>query len=184
MSDTVERIDAALREGQGHVEICEKLLIPPCDDVFFLIDCRRKALKEAGVVLCSPFGMVQERVPKNELYPWRIIVVAALMNRTHARQVRPILKPLFMTYPKPRDMSVASAELEKLIKPLGFSNRRSKALREMSADYHNGIVPSLCRGVGDFGRDCIAVFVEGRTNLRPKDGYLAKYIEWRLMGEP
>lgn len=167
-------IDPLLLAGHGVVEITEEVVGATAERVYE----RRKVLKEAGNDLASPYGMVQERVDKGPLHPWRIVVTACLMNRTHARQVRPILRPLFEMWPTPVEMAHASMNLEDLIRSLGFGNKRAPYLRGMSRDYSCGIPARTCYGVGQFGRDCIDVFVNGIFDLRPKDGYLAKYCDW------
>lgn len=168
-------IDPLLMAGHGIVEICEE-----ARGVSQLeVRERRSVLRAAGHELASPYGMVQERVYRgDDLYSWRIIVTCCLMNRTHARQVRPIIGPLFGYWPTPAEMVRASVNLEDLIRPLGFVNNRSKSIRNMSADVVAGVHPKQCRGVGQFGRDAVDAFVYGITDIKPNDGFLAKYCEW------
>lgn len=169
-----------MRAGEAVVEVCEKMpnhsLRPK--EVYEVW----KNLHSAGFVTTSPYSLVQERVRGTSDYPWKVIVLCALMNRTHARQVRPIVRELFAMWPTPDEMARASANLEDLIRPLGFVNRRAKAIRRMSADYARGCSPYYCAGVGQFGKDALDVFVHGRTNVRPKDGFLEKYVEWVKTG--
>ena len=41
--------------------------------------------------MTSPFNTVQEQQAGKPREPWRILVVCALLNRTHGRQVRPMV---------------------------------------------------------------------------------------------
>src|SRR6185369_4151215 len=65
----------------------------------------------------SPLGLLQERVARDRHYPWRVLVVCALLNRTHRRQVRPMFEELFERAPTPEAM--LGADLSDLLRPLG-----------------------------------------------------------------
>lgn len=172
-------VRSLLLEGAGVVEIKERLRALGQVPDEFVFDVRRELIAE-GHRICSPYGLVQERVRRDDgLYPWRVIVLCCLMNQTHARQVRPILLPLFELWPEPSAMAVAGPHLEDLIRPLGFRNRRANALRRMSAEYADGVPPNRCYGVGDYAKDAIEVFCHDRTDVQPNDGFLAKYVQWR-----
>lgn len=176
-----EEVARRLRSGEAVVEVCEKMpshCLRPGDVYLVWRD-----LWSAGLVTTSPYSLVQERVRGSSCYDWKVIVLCALMNRTHARQVRPMMWDLFLTWPTPESMAQASAHLEELLRPLGFANRRSRVLREMSTDYACGVAPERCHGVGQFGRDALDVFVYGRTDVRPRDGFLSKYVMWVNTGE-
>lgn len=140
-------------------------------------------LRSSGVITWSPYSLVQERVRGSSDYPWKVIVLCALMNRTHARQVRPIMGELFSTWANPYSMSCAGRALENLIRPLGFYNQRAKTLRRMSEDYAQFVHVEKCRGVGQFGRDAVRIFVYGECDFEPNDGFLGKYVRWRRSGE-
>lgn len=180
-TSTYEEVKKRLLEGQGVVEITERLrnLDLTCDYVYTIY----RQLHARGLVRNSPYSMVQERVRGTSHYPWKVIVLSALMNRTHARQVRPIVKALFLAWPTPTDLASASEALEVTIGPLGFAKTRAKGIRTMSADYARGVKPENCHGVGPFGRDALAVFVHGRTDVEPSDGFLARYVEWKRTGK-
>lgn len=174
-----DKIRLLIEEGKGVTEICDTMPGYQPEEVWGV----RKTMIDEGAEIVSPYGMVQERVAKDELYPWRIIVTCSLMNRTHARQVRPIMKVLFDMWPNAWCMARASPNLEDLIRGLGFVNRRSTALRAMSSDYANGTSPAACRGVGEFGQDALKVFVDGNTSIHPRDGFLGKYLDWIREGK-
>lgn len=182
-STTCETVDLALLESRGVIEVYESARRSDTGLTAKDVYGRWKVLHQLGRVANSPYAMVQERVRGSSDYPWKVVVLSALMNRTHARQVRPIIKSLFLTFPTPLSMYRSSDELEGLIKPLGFANQRAKRLRKFSGDYYFGVRAEDCEGVGEFGRDALKAFVDGRTDFRPDDGFLAKYVEWRRTGK-
>jgi methyl-CpG-binding domain protein 4 len=121
--------------------------------------------------------LVQERVARDRHYPWRVLVCCALLNRTGRSQVRPMFEALFGSCRTPAD--AAGADLASLLKPLGLQNRRAETLRRLSADYAAGKPPQDCHGVGRYAMDAWAIFVEGRTDVRPSDHFLRPYLAWR-----
>ena len=81
----------------------------------------------------SPIGMLQEDMWPDE---WKILVVCSLHNQTSRKQVDKVYEELFETYPNPTAMSEAvHEELVQIIRPLGFHNRRARALVRMSKDF-------------------------------------------------
>lgn len=161
-------------EGRGVVEIHEmepSISIPRIKEV-------RLQMIEEGLPIVSPFGLVQERVARGELHEWRIAVICCLMNRTHARQVRPIMGKLFADWPSPVDMENSGPDLDQLLQPLGFIGRRSKAIRTMSKEYARGTPIESCFSVGDYGKQSLRIFVRGETDFVPDDKFLVKYVDW------
>lgn len=133
----------------------------------------------------SPYRCIQELVERDELYPWRVMVVCKLLNQTHGRQVRPMIHDFFLLWPTPRKLlDEVDGSIEAFIRPLGFANRRTTALRRMSREYLDGTPPERCYGVGQYCRDALAIFVHGRTDVEPTDTWLKPYLEWRKHGGP
>jgi len=126
----------------------------------------------------SPHELLQERVPRDELYPWRVIVLCSLLNKTPKESVARIMGGLFERWPTPRAMRNSGPDLETLFRPLGLGYRKAKMLRRMSADYDQGVPAAECRGVGQYARDALAIFVDGRLDVEPDDGKLGLYLEW------
>ena len=116
----------------------------------------------------SPIGMLQE-----EMWPdkWKILVVCSLHNQTSRKQVDKVYKQLFETYPTASDMAKAVHEdLSKIIKPLGFYNRRAHSLIRMSKDFF---------GCGKYADDCYRVFCTGEwKGVKPTDHALNDYVDW------
>lgn len=86
----------------------------------------------------SPLNLVQEQQLGKPFVAWRIAVVCALLNRTHGRQVRPMVEDLFVKWPSSHAMCFCEerpldrAKLCELLKPLGFGNRRASTILSMS----------------------------------------------------
>ena len=162
-------------EGRGIVEISE--ILKDLKSIQVAKEVRLEMIEE-GIPICSPFGLVQERVEKGPLHEWRIIVICCLMNKTHARQVRPMMKELFARFPNPIDMAQAGPLLEEILRPLGLIQRRAAMIRKMSEDYVKDCAPGQCFGVGDYGRESLRIFVDGDTSFVPGDKFLVKYVDW------
>jgi endonuclease III len=71
----------------------------------------------------------------DELFPWRVIVISQLLQRTTWVQADRVIGELFELWPDPSAMAAASPRLEKLIRPCGLANQRAARLREMSGQY-------------------------------------------------
>lgn len=127
--------------------------------------------------------LIQEQLPRDALYGWRMLVCCLLLNQTHGRQVRPIVGALFARWPTPYIMSRAGMGLEAMVMPLGLWRRRAALLRRLSAACARpGYDPRGFRGcgVGAYALDSWKIFVEGRIVRRPRDGKLREYA--RRMG--
>lgn len=62
-----------------------------------------------------------------------MMVACILINRTHWRQVKPVLEQLRERYPSPKRLiSGSEADLIEIIRPLGFYNRRATSLRRFA----------------------------------------------------
>lgn len=131
---------------------------------------------------------IQELCPRDHHYPWRVMVTCILLNQTHGRQVRPIMDRLWKLLPTPQALLTASAdqtsELNQLLRPLGFLNRRSSTLLRMTRDYLDGKDPHHCYGIGKYASDALDLFVYGQTDVKPTDQWLEPYLQWRRDGGP
>jgi methyl-CpG-binding domain protein 4 len=128
----------------------------------------------------SPYGLIQET-----LWPdrWKILVACIMLNLTTRKAMEKILPSLFKKYPDAVAMaSACPEELSQIIAPLGFRNRRTKNLIQMSKQYlgsnwkHARELP----GIGEYGAAAWDIFVLGNLpDECPKDGALTKYYKWR-----
>lgn len=116
------------------------------------------------------------------------MVTCLLLNQTHGRQVRPILDELWSILPNPSRLThlppTDHSRLIEILTPLGFVNKRYHALVRNAADYLAGRPWEECYGIGRYGRDALALFVYGRTDVDPMDKWLKPYLEWRQGGGP
>ena len=127
----------------------------------------------------SPLKLIQEELSHD---PWKLLVACIMLNQTSYKQVRPIIWSFFETYPDATTLSHTDAnDVAKLIRPLGFQNRRAKTLVRFSREYAAGdwSDPSDLHGVGKYAADSYAMFVEGNVrNTDPTDKKLAAYKQW------
>jgi methyl-CpG-binding domain protein 4 len=127
----------------------------------------------------SPFKLVQEPYFGDE---WKILVCCQLLNMTTHVQVRKVLHKLFRKYPEPTFMALAKEnELKDLLRPLGFYNKRSKALIRFSNEYltKKWKTAKDLYGIGKYGDDAWHIFCVGDwENVEPNDQALNKYHDW------
>ena len=111
----------------------------------------------------------------------KMTVICLCLNMTSGRQVRPVLPELFNRWPNPVAMKYAHDEtLKTLIRPLGFVNKRSLALKRMSADWLAKDWKSVKElyGCGQYATDSDEIFYQGCLTLKPQDGELARYLRF------
>ena len=130
----------------------------------------------------SPYGLLQEQLMKD---PWKIFVCCIFCNLTKRVQAEPIFWEVLKRWPSPEDLSEADHdELLSLIKPLGLSERRSKALKTMSYEYTHKDwkgEPSSLYGIGKYASDAYYIFcTESWRDVQPKDNALVNYHSWRI----
>ena len=94
----------------------------------------------------------------------------------------PVLAQLLDAFPDAVVLSRAdSAEVERLIRPLGLHRRRARTLIDFSAAFLKGVWrrPEELPGIGQYGADAFAIFCEGRwRETLPHDHALHWYTEW------
>ena len=130
----------------------------------------------------SPFGLLQEQLYDD---PWKIFVCCIFCNLTKRVQAEPIFWKVIRKWPTPEALASANRdELIKLISPLGLSEKRSKALIQMSFDYiHKDWKdePRLLYGIGKYGSDAYQIFCTSNwQSTKPKDGALVNYHNFLL----
>ncbi len=130
----------------------------------------------------SPHRLLQEQLWDN---PWKIFVCCIFCNLTKRVQAEPYFWKVLKRWPHPEHLAKADFfELVELIKPLGLSHRRAKALKQMSYDYTHKKWrddPTTLYGIGKYGSDAYMIFCEGKwKETEPKDGALVNYRNWLL----
>lgn len=127
----------------------------------------------------SPHGLLQE-----DLFPdeWLILVSCMMLNCTTRKQVEKVLPEFRRRWPGPKQFLQANvAEVVDLIRPLGFANRRSIALRKMTEAYLAGGWNNARElpGIGEYGARCWEIFCRGEIgDTPPNDHALLTYWRW------
>lgn len=84
----------------------------------------------------------------------------------------------FELWPAP-SQPPAKSKIMALLRPLGFGNKRLETLARLTRDWLAGVPPERIHGVGRYGLDAYAIFVEGRLDVKPQDHFLRPYLAWR-----
>ena len=129
----------------------------------------------------SPYNLIQERLYSD---PWKILVACIFCNLTKRIHAEPYFWEILKRWPTPEKLSKADhGLLADLIKPLGLSQRRAKALTRMSYEYiHKDWKddPTSLYGIGSYGSDAYRIFVlNDWKNTEPSDSALKNYKAWK-----
>jgi methyl-CpG-binding domain protein 4 len=128
----------------------------------------------------SGYGLIQE-----DLWPdgWKILVSCVMLNCTSRKQVEKVLPRFFALWPGPEELLDSNPEIiAETIAPLGFKNRRTKNLLNMSRSYleQDWKDPRELPGVGEYGARAWEIFCGNKLGDEPpKDGALVLYWQWR-----
>lgn len=132
----------------------------------------------------SGYGLIQEDLWPDE---WKILVSCMMLNCTSRKQVEKILPEFFSKWPDAKSLICADfEEIEKTISPLGFKNRRTKKLLEMSCAYvqKSWNDPRDLPGIGEYASRAWEIFCNNTLgNVPPNDGALKLYWNWRKKHE-
>jgi len=125
----------------------------------------------------SPYGLIQEQLWED---PWKIFVACIFCNLTKRVQAEPYMWKFFDKYPDARHAALSDPrKIQKMIQPLGLSERRSMALFKMSNDYLKKDwrdKPEILYGIGKYASDAYRIFCLGDwKSVEPKDGALINY---------
>jgi len=130
----------------------------------------------------SPYNLLQEQLYDN---PWKIFVCCIFCNLTKRVHAEPYFWEVLERWPRPEYLARADFfELVDLIKPLGLSQKRAKALKRMSGDYYHvdwQDDPTCLYGIGKYASDAYRIFCTGEwKDVTPKDGALVNYRNWLI----
>lgn len=106
--------------------------------------------------------------------------MCVLLNRTDGRTVKKVLPSLFGRWPSAEEMSSACVlDVVECIRECGLQNRKAMSLIELSGIYLKGdwVGVEELLGIGEYAGDSWRIFVEGRTDLVPRDGVLRTYLD-------
>lgn len=119
--------------------------------------------------------------------PFWMLVACILINRTHWRQVRPVLEKLRARCYGAMDLiSLPVEETIEILRPLGFYNRRTSSLRLFARSFIDN-PPQTWYDVlrmpacGEYAAQSFQIFVEGR---RPKGHVSDHKLQWYLTKHP
>lgn len=128
----------------------------------------------------SGFGLIQE-----DLFPdeWKVLVSCMMLNCTSRKQVEKVLPDFFIRWSSAKELIDADEdEITNLISPLGFKNRRTKNLLDMSKAYLNQAWtdPRDLPGIGEYAARAWEIFFGNKLgDDPPADGALVLYWKWR-----
>lgn len=133
------------------------------------------------IPMLSPHGLIQEQLFPNE---WLVLVACMMLNCTKRKQVEVVLPRFIERWPTPAALLHASQqEIAEVIRPLGFSSKRSASIMKMTTRYltspweHASELP----GIGQYAARSWEIFCKGTLGSDPpKDHALVKYWVWRV----
>lgn len=129
----------------------------------------------------SPFNLVQEFAAEGPDPVWRVLMVCTMLNKTHGRQVRPIIEEFFERFPTPADLLAApESTVLDFIKPLGLYNRRLLALRGISAGIVDGLPLARLPWIGEYAKASVEIFCNHNSKVKTDDVWLQRYLDWRV----
>jgi methyl-CpG-binding domain protein 4 len=120
--------------------------------------------------------MVQEQIASS----WQHMVGVIMLNQTDRIQVKRVLPKFLMRWPNPKKfLKSTKRDVIKIIRELGFYNRRERALRQMTKDYltWDGNDATLLYGIGKYGSDSYEIFFKQNYAVQPTDKELKRYLE-------
>jgi len=128
----------------------------------------------------SGFGLIQEDLWPDE---WKILVSCMMLNCTSRKQVEKVLPSFFSKWSCLDDLILAEIdEITETIAPLGFKNRRTKNILDISTSYIKNYWkdPRDLPGVGEYAARVWEMFCKNDLGENPpEDGALVLYWNWR-----
>lgn len=116
---------------------------------------------------------------RDGLSAWRVLVACVCLNVCSARAARGVVFRVLNRWPDPDSLAASGDDLERLLQPLGLSERRGRYLRGMSDGYARGEALGNLPGVGAYAVESVRVFVGGELPEDVGDRKVAAYVEWR-----
>ena len=123
--------------------------------------------------------MVQEQL-KAPYRRWKHMVSVMCLNLTYRKQVKLVLPKLFAKYPNPKAYLRGRLKTQqKILKPLGMWEVRSKRIRKMTEQYltWDKKEASELHGIGKYGSDSYQIFFFNNIPPNVQDKELRKYID-------
>ena len=123
--------------------------------------------------------MVQQQI-KAPFKKWKHMVGVMCLNLTYRKHVKIILPKLFARYPNPKAYLRGRLKTQqKILKPLGMWEVRSKRIRKMTEQYlkWDGRDAGDLHGIGKYGSDSYQIFFNNFVPDNVQDKELKKYID-------
>lgn len=124
----------------------------------------------------SPHGLIQEDLWPDE---WKILMSCLMLNQTTRKQVDKVIWDFFERWSCPSDfLSSSHEDVSSILRPLGFYNRRPKAMRKFTQGYirKEWSEPIELYGIGKYANDAWRIFCRGDwKSVDPQDHALNKY---------
>jgi endonuclease III-like uncharacterized protein len=117
-----------------------------------------------------------------------MLVACCLVNLTSWRVAEDVWLRLRETHDVKSLAAAAPESLEEVLRPLGLWRRRSLGLTKL-ADQWLQCPPERAKdvlsmpGCGKYAHDSWAIFIDGRTDVDPRDGKLNWYLEDMRRGD-
>ena len=127
--------------------------------------------------------MVQQQI-RGPHKKWKHMVAVMCLNLTYRKHVKIILPKLFKRYPSPEAyLRGRLATQQRILKPLGMWEVRSRRIRKMSEQYldWDGKEASDLHGIGKYGSDSYQIFFFDNIPPDVQDKELKKYVD-KLIG--
>jgi len=119
--------------------------------------------------------MVQQQIDG----AWQHMVGVIMLNQTGRKPVKTVLPEFLSRWPT-ADAYLDSDpdEVKAVIRPLGFYNRRERAIRGMSRDFlvWDGKDAKRLYGIGKYGSDSYEIFFKQNYAVQPTDKELLRYL--------
>lgn len=135
-------------------------------------------MKKRPNVPMSPFVYRQETYRDD---PWKMLLVCMMLNQTSYIQVDKVRHEFFNRFPGPKELKDAEDhDIIKIIRPLGFYNRRAKVWKKFSERWleWDGKEVLDLPGVGKYASDSWKIFQEGVYDITVEDKELKRYLQW------
>lgn len=118
--------------------------------------------------------MVQQQVKTR----WQHMVGVIMLNQTGRKPVKTVLPEFLERWPNEHAfLASKTEEVIDVIRPLGFYNRRERAIRKMSEDFLAWDQQDATKlyGIGQYGSESYRIFWLGER-FEPQDKELRRYL--------
>lgn len=118
--------------------------------------------------------MVQQQVHTR----WQHMVGVIMLNQTGRKPVKTVLPEFLARWPDEESYLTSTPEaVIAVIRPLGFYNRRERAIRRMSQDFLSWDFKDATKlyGIGQYGSESYRIFWLGER-FEPQDKELRNYL--------